>query len=311
MCPHRYFLEYNLGLKYPANIKADKGSVVHLVMELLASEKLARQNGMDYFDDYHFGRLDLPLNLTHITNLAYNLYATDSVHEWTDYDYKDVVKWVGLALTYNDGMFHPHSYDVVSPEAKFDLTIEEPWAKYSYTIDGKPLEGYLGLKGVLDFVVKYDSTTLGIIDYKTGAMVDWANGARPKTYKDFQKDNQLRLYHLAASKLYPWASTILVTIFYVKHGAFTLCFDETTIAETKIMVKQYFDNIRKCVVPKLRVGKHCGFCQYNLNKFDDDNLTICERVKQEVVQIGLDEVVKKRGKVTDWDFYGSGGGKDA
>ena len=43
MCPMKYFLEYNLGWRGPSNIKAEKGTVVHKVLEILAIIKLKQQ----------------------------------------------------------------------------------------------------------------------------------------------------------------------------------------------------------------------------------------------------------------------------
>ena len=36
MCPQQYMMEYILGIRSPSNQKADKGTIVHKVMEILA-----------------------------------------------------------------------------------------------------------------------------------------------------------------------------------------------------------------------------------------------------------------------------------
>ena len=44
MCEQQYFLEYVLGYRSPSNKKADKGTIVHKVLEILAGIKLSQQN---------------------------------------------------------------------------------------------------------------------------------------------------------------------------------------------------------------------------------------------------------------------------
>ena len=52
MCEQQYFIEYNLGIRSPSNKKADKGTIVHKVLEILAGIKLTEQNKeSEYIDD--------------------------------------------------------------------------------------------------------------------------------------------------------------------------------------------------------------------------------------------------------------------
>ena len=50
-CETDYFISYVLGHRGPGNIAADKGTIVHKVMEILAKNKLALQNGEKSFKD--------------------------------------------------------------------------------------------------------------------------------------------------------------------------------------------------------------------------------------------------------------------
>lgn len=56
-CQQQYFIQYVLGYQQPANVKAEKGTVVHKVMEVLANMKLATQNNPDvtHIRDEHIG----------------------------------------------------------------------------------------------------------------------------------------------------------------------------------------------------------------------------------------------------------------
>ena len=51
-CAHQYFLEYVLGIDSLSNKKAEKGTIVHKTLEVLAHETLARQQKQKtYVDD--------------------------------------------------------------------------------------------------------------------------------------------------------------------------------------------------------------------------------------------------------------------
>jgi hypothetical protein len=105
------------------------------------------------------------------------------------------------------GMFNPLNMTIVQPEQYFDFTIDEPWARYAYTLpDGRRLEGQLALKGTVDLIAEENPETLHYTDWKTGMRKDWATG-KPKDWKKLRDDPQLRLYHYALSRLIRTAST--------------------------------------------------------------------------------------------------------
>ena len=45
MCPQAYYMTYVLGHQSPSGQAAEKGTIVHKVMECLAQAKLAHQQG--------------------------------------------------------------------------------------------------------------------------------------------------------------------------------------------------------------------------------------------------------------------------
>lgn len=59
-CQQSYFIDYVLGHKFPANLKADLGTVVHKVFEVLASIKKEIQSGsgQTFINDGELGRVD-------------------------------------------------------------------------------------------------------------------------------------------------------------------------------------------------------------------------------------------------------------
>ena len=50
-CEQQYYLNYTLGYTTEAGLKAEKGTIVHKVLELLAMCKLALQEGKNFIED--------------------------------------------------------------------------------------------------------------------------------------------------------------------------------------------------------------------------------------------------------------------
>ena len=141
----KYFGEYVLGHKSEAGIKADKGTITHKVLEILAKIKLARQqreySAITLHDDEICGYIDIDsFDLHDICEKVFNYYAKIKDQPWTDKDFKDCELWVNKAIDFNGGAFNPLNMNIVAPEQHFDLVIDEPWAHYEYVLDGKKIE---------------------------------------------------------------------------------------------------------------------------------------------------------------------------
>lgn len=320
-CPHKYFLDYTLGFHSPANKKAEKGTIVHKALELLARKKLALQKGETNFIDDEVAIGGAPFRIEDIepdycVQLAYSHFVEKSTFQWEPSDYKDCVKWLIKALEYNNGMFHPYNQDIIEPEKYFDIEIDEAWAHYQYKLpDGKILEGNLGLKGTLDLIVKIDDNTYELVDYKTGRRYDW-NSGEEKTYDKLQVDPQLRIYHYALSKLYPEIEHFMVSIFYINDGGcIPLCFSKDDLEETEYMIRKRFEQIRNTVKPNLiyphwKCTKLCHFFKNTIDNkpaasYDD---SACKQISDDLVNLGMSKVLKKYAK-SDFDSYGGGGGR--
>ena len=59
MCEQQYFIEYVLGIRSPSNKKADKGTIVHKVLEILACIKQAQQDGINKLNDDAIGSISV------------------------------------------------------------------------------------------------------------------------------------------------------------------------------------------------------------------------------------------------------------
>jgi hypothetical protein len=311
-------LTYNLGFKDDSNKKAEKGNVVHKALELLANKKLCLQNGTPSFFDNELKQEFSAIEISPESSIiaAYNHYANKSIHAWEEKDLKDCEKWTWDTLLFNNGMFSPLSRKIEKPEQYFDIEIKFPWAKYEYYIDdGTILSGNLRIKGTMDLIARVDKKTIEYIDWKTGERKNWATG-KEKSYDDFYKDFQLRLYHYALSELYPDEENIIITIFFNKSGGpFTLCFHKEDVAKTVEMIRHEFEKIKSCHFPTriIDYGKDrwkCErLCRFHKEKHEDSDLSICEFMNKEIIQLGMSRAYLKHANKGTVSSYGDGGGQ--
>ena len=189
MCEQQYFIEYVLGYRSPSNKKADKGTIVHKVLEILAFIKQGLQDNLDFVIDDIMGDVSTTeYDLDNIIDVVYQYYSShNSHHNWKPRDHKDCKDWVYKAISFNDGMFDPRNRHILQPEQHFDFEIDKKWADYSYnTTEGK-LSGKLALKGTVDLITLVNKDTIEIVDWKTGRRLDWATGKEKTREKLEQK----------------------------------------------------------------------------------------------------------------------------
>lgn len=312
MCPQQYFFEYVLGWKSPSNKKADKGTICHKVLEILAYIKLYEQNKTNIYVDDIVGNINIyQYDLDQIIEQVYLYYSSQfKHHEWDEKDFKDCRLWTHKALESHNGSFDPRNRIILQPEQRFDLVIKKPWAYYKYKTKNETLEGYLAIKGTIDLITKIDDNTIEIIDWKTGKRLDWATG-QEKTMAKLQNDPQLRIYHYAVSQLYPDIDHIMITINFINDGgAFTICYDKNDLSKTEDMIRQKFDIIKNTEVPQLNKTWKCNkLCHFGKTTFDnshilplieyrenqvckiDQTMTKCEQLKHDIETKGIKNIV--------------------
>lgn len=313
MCEQQYFFEYVLGHKGPSNKKADKGTICHKVLEILAHIKLCIQNNSQFYIDDIIGQIDTHnYNLDQIIEQVYSHYSSSFKHHvWENKDLKDCLTWTHKALIDHNGIFDPRTRDIVQPEQHFDIEIDKPWANYRYETSEGILAGKLAIKGTIDLITKVNDSTLEIIDWKTGKRLDWATG-QEKTLDKLYNDPQLKIYHYALSKLYPQYDHIIMSINFINDGgAFSICFDKSDLASTEDLIRKKFEEIKNCKKPKLNKSWKCNkLCHFGKNTFENhpnilpiveyrDNqltpqgrfMTMCEQVKHDVELYGIKNVV--------------------
>ena len=312
MCEQQYFIEYVLGIRGPSNQKADKGTIVHKVLEILAYVQLTRQNNEKFYNDDIIGQVDITnYNLDHITEQVYNYYSSQfKHHEWKVKDFKDCRLWVDKALTDHNGTFDPRNRNILQPEQHFDIVIDKSWAFYSYKTPQGNLEGNLAIKGTIDLITQVDDNTIEIVDWKTGRRLDWATG-QEKTLEKLQNDPQLRMYHYAVSHLYPQIDHIIFTINFINDGgAFSVCYDKTDLPKTEDMIRKKFETIKNTTKPQLNKSWKCTkLCHFGKTTFENthalpileyrdgqlckvnEHMTKCEQIKHDIEIKGMNTVV--------------------
>lgn len=311
-CEMQYFAEYVLGIRSPSNKKADKGTICHKVLEILAHIKLCMQNGQDTYNDDILGDISVEkYNLNTIIEQVYKYYTSQfKHHEWQVKDYKDCHLWVNKALSDHNATFDPRNRNILQPEQHFDIVIKKPWSHYVYKTKDGIVEGDLAIKGTIDLITSIDENTIEIVDWKTGRRLDWATGEE-KTLAKLQNDPQLRIYHYAVSQLYPDIEHIIFTINFINDGgAFSVCYDKSDLPKTEDMIRRKFETIKNTQVPQLNKSWKCNkLCHFGKTTFEsshilpileyrdnqlckvDEPMTKCEQIKHDIGIKGIDVVV--------------------
>lgn len=314
-CPQSFFLEYNLGLKNKTNKAAEKGTIVHKVMEILAMTNIHLSKGETTFYE---PELRHTFDATtcwpdDVVELVYNEYIKKSPNVFVKKDLKECKEWTWKALQYRDGMYDPRKLNVKGVEVHFDFPMEQDWAKYSYDLpNGENISGPLRLKGTVDLVTEPAPGVLEFVDWKTGRQSNFATG-EDKDYDKLTVDPQLRIYHYALKKMYPEYHTIIATIFFINYdGPFSICFTNQDKILTEEMLKKRFNEIRKNQTPRLIKSWKCTkTCRFGIDLYPGSQDTVCEFMRKKVQARGMDHVLSNysNGTYDHLTKYGEGGGR--
>lgn len=325
LCEHQFAIQYQLGDRGKPNWRTEIGSMVHKGLELLARQKVAWQKGEPTLFDEEVGKTydAATLTLEEAVREAFNHYSAKNLSgtEWTEEHHDDVLQNVRNVVNHGNGEYDPRKRKILSPELFFDFALDDqPWAWFSFPDPHtqERVEGHLRLKGTIDLVTEVDSDTLEYVDYKSGRMFDWAK----ELDKDFwllTRDEQLLLYFLALTRMFPQYRFIIVTIIYSREQApWTIPFDRDR--DTKLAlesIRKCFERIRNTVKPKRiwdnpkkRFSTCTRFCYYGKNKHPESGKLLCQHYADEIQQLGLARAIKKIAPPRAFDSYGSGGGKE-
>jgi hypothetical protein len=292
------------------------GTITHKVMQILGDKKLATLNKKKFVNDEELGK-KLSLkdcdNIKLINDMAFDYYSSNFPEvNITEADRRTCGKWAEKAVAYNDGLLDPRNQNVFATELFFDFEIKKPWAKYSYNLGEKKIEGYLAIKGTVDLIVEQSDGYYEIIDYKTGKRINWATGEE-KTHEKLQGDTQLLLYYYALKNMYP-DYEFSISIYYINDGGlFSMAFDEDDYQKAEEILKKKFEQIRNAQYPKLLSDKNSHWKCQKLCKFSepykDTDKSLCQHIRDEIVEKGVNVVVEEYGNIEKITTYGDGGGR--
>jgi len=308
-CEMQYFITYVLGHQPDSGKKAELGTIVHKVMEILAKCKKYQQDNPKKstinIDDDAVGNIEIKkselLKDTTVNNLikkSFDFYTKDSKHHFTKSDYQQSTNLVWDTLNYNDGQFDPRNRKIVAAEPHFDIPIDEDWAHFEYEIDGKKIKGQLAIKGTIDLVTESSEGIIEVIDWKTGKRLDWATGEE-KTYEKLCSDPQLLLYNYAISKIFPDYKQSIMSIFFIKDGGpFSMCFDKSDEKKFLNMLKNKFQDIQHNNRPKPisenRENWKCTkLCHYCKNNWPGTDQNMCMYIENHLKSEGMENTLKK------------------
>jgi hypothetical protein len=317
----QYYFTYVLGYQSPSGKKAQLGTVVHKVMEILATLKKAQQDNPDakslkIMDDA-VGEVKCTVKALYtkkfvdkLLKMSYEHYTSNCIHNYTNADYKFCDELVQIAIEYNDGQFDPRNRKIVAAEPHFDIPIEEDWAKFKYKDEnGKTVEGQLAIKGTIDFVTEVDEGIIEVIDWKTGRRLNWATGEE-KTYEKLCEDPQLLLYNYAISKLFPEYKQAIMSIFFIRDGGpFSMCFDETDQSKFLEMLENRWKSIMRNDFPKPCSPNRKNFkctklCHFYKTNWPGTNTPMCQYAEEHLIAFGYDETTAKlKNKGFDANYY--------
>jgi ATP-dependent helicase/DNAse subunit B len=305
----QYFLTYVLGHQTDSGKKAELGTIVHKVMEVLASLKKFQQDNPKRkylkIEDDALGEVKVHVDqfmedffVVSIADRSFDHYTNKSKNHFTAGDRKTCVNLTWDALQYNSGQFDPRTRNVVASEPHFDIPIEEDWAKYECELpDGSKISGTLAIKGTIDLVTETENGIIEVVDWKTGRRLDWVTGEE-KTYEKLMVDPQLLLYNYAISKTFPDYDQSIMTIFYVKDGGpFSMCFDKSDEKKFLGMLKDTFESIKANNSPRplsqdRSHWKCTKLCHYYKNNWPGTDQNMCIYIGEHLKEHGMDKTIE-------------------
>jgi hypothetical protein len=283
----QYALQYIMNLRSASGKKATLGTIVHLVLEILANAKKTNHHLLiDRYTDYRY-----------LLKIVVDRFKREEPSlEWTDADWDFCIEQIEAVL---NSPFNPLKLNIIQTEKRFQIPIQLPGFDYEYydLLTNERTRGWIELRGTIDLLFEENPETLHILDYKTGQRKCWTTGC----VKDFDylssDDFQLRMYDLASTILYPQYRCILLTIFFTRDGGpFTVSFDSNDRKETYQLLKQHISSVKSNSLPsrikevkssqRWKCKYTCSFGSRNDNEFD-----MCDKIYNYMLNHGLDQTI--------------------
>ena len=304
-CEFRYFLEYVI--QYPpmraGNIYSEKGSAVHVALELWANAILGREEDAEidwekslreYYAKTKLWELDNRMPDKHGKPKGFPHPVEKSCEScpWATKDQRCEIADKAIAAV--DGCPRPNfEGDIELIKKTLTRTDYKPLALDK---DGKFVRKIIGVehpfdleidgvqvRGVIDLVAEQDEESLEIIDYKTG---------KSMSFDKVFSDAQARIYAKVARILWPQYNYIMVTLHYLKTNPVSVPFsvedDVLTLKSlhrAKAQIESVTDPHR---VTPTRYGFPCDWCvgHDNCGKIKD-NFRVDGKFRLPVISCGF------------------------
>ncbi len=272
-CSFKYWLEKRLELESPAGKAALQGTIVHQVFEWMGKLKLRNKTYIDplwLLDQAWIWHVKL--------NPKIGIRRTTSRGEAADFK--------KCRLSVEDvcgGDFDPYTSKIIDIEKWFEF--EMPGKEWECKNRDNETQQFTS-RGFIDLSREINEDTIEIVDWKTGKRQDFYT-MKEHTFETLFNDIQVRLYHLAATILYPQYNNVMVTIYYTTDGGpITIPLTQADILSTIEYLWKLFQTVKSDTLLIRNRSWKCRMCAF-------ERSGICQRVWSDLNTIG-EEYVKDR-----------------
>lgn len=284
-CQWKYFLDYSVGLQSPAGKKAQLGTIIHAVLEIMAK---AKKTG-------HYKHKDKYTCPNYLLKVVWdrNVRVNPNNFEYLEKDKKFCQELIDIIL---NSRYSPLKLDILATEKQFEIDLNDKGF-------GTPP---CKLRGTIDLITREDEETLHIIDWKSGERKDWISG-QPKQIEDFEKDIQLLVYNLALYVLYPQYKYRMFTVYFIRDGGpFTVTFGPETIEKTINILRKHYNTILNTEQPsrlKDDAGRSsekwkCRYVCHFGKTLNDRDVSLCDQYFHILLKNDIDITSRKIHKLS-------------
>jgi len=286
-CPFSYFLHYILGMESKAGKSALQGNIVHRALELMIKLRL---RGKTHVDPMRLLEKSWDKHIRRAPEIEIRKVTTRIDKDTGEFkeaaDYKKCR--VALETILADKHYNPYTCNPIAGEQWFAVEMPGPeWECYDQ--DGNRHQ--FAVRGYIDMVQELDEDTIEIVDWKTGARKDF-HTQEPIDEISLTREVQPRLYHLAASLMYPEHKNIVITFYYTSDGGpITISLSQDDLVETIAMLHRFFTTISKDTLVCRSRKWTCRMCNF-------EKTGVCNRVWSDLHTLGGEYVEDRYGNLT-------------
>lgn len=278
-CPFAYLLQYILGLESASGKAAVQGQIIHKTIEMIA--KLSNRPNqiidpnkiLNWAWDKHI-KGNPSVSLRKCTTRI----DKDTGKPQEAADFRKCREIVETIL--NDQFYNPRKLKILDVERWF--MIELPGSEWE-CVDNDGERHQFAVRGYIDLIHEIDSDTLEIVDWKTGSKTDF-HTQQAITEDVLMREVQSRLYHLAASLLYPQYKNILLTFYYAADGGpLTIALSDEDLPMTIAALYRFFVSAKQDSLIRRNRSWRCKMCSL-------ERSGICNRIWSDLHVFGSDYI---------------------